>query len=173
MSNRHLSIELIGREHLRDGFDCGNAFLSRYLHRYARQNSTKGLSRAYVVREQADPTVLGYYTLSAGQIMFEESPPKLVRNLPRYPVPIARIGELAIDKHHQGAGLGGILLMDAFRRVCDASERIGILAIVVDAIDEKAELFYGHFGFESFGDAGRHLYLPLQDASAWLRSDYA
>lgn len=160
-------IDPITRGHEREQFQCGNLFLNTYLHRYARQNSEKGLAKAYVMTLMDDRKVIGYYTLSASHVLFEHAPPDLVRSLPRYPVPTARIGELAIDTDHQGKGLGAILLLDALHRVCATAESIGILAIVVDAIDASAARFYRHFGFEDFAPGARQLYLTVKDASAW------
>lgn len=160
-------IEPIAKDHTRNQFQCGNPFLNAYLHRYARQNSERGLSKAYVMTVMDDRNVIGYYTLSASHILFENAPPDLVRSLPRYPVPTARIGELAVDTRYQGKGIGAILLLDALHRICTTAESIGILAIVVDAIDESAVRFYQHFGFEDFAPGSRRLYLTLKDALAW------
>lgn len=166
--DQDICIEPIARSHVRNLFQCGNPSLDAYLHRYARQNSERGLAKAYVATLGGNRNVIGYYTLSAAQILFEDVPPDLARSLPRYPIPAARIGKFAVDVHYQGKGLGAILLLDALRCICATSEDIGILAIIVDAIDGGAARFYRHFGFEDFGGHSLQLYLTMQDASAWV-----
>ncbi|MDB5931264.1 MAG: GCN5-related N-acetyltransferase, partial [Polaromonas sp.] len=43
--------------------------LDDYLHRFAAQQSAKGVSRVYVLVDDAQPRlILGFYTLSAAQI---------------------------------------------------------------------------------------------------------
>jgi GNAT superfamily N-acetyltransferase len=76
-------------------------------------------------------------------------------------IPAALIGKLAIDKGLQGQKLGGVLLADALRRVRDLSDTIGIRAVVVDAIDQRAREFYIHHEFIAFADDPDRLFLPL------------
>jgi len=56
---------------------------------------------------------------------------------------------LAVNSEHQGQGLGSILLLDAFNRIDSIADELGVWAIVVDPIDDAAQAFYHHFGFES------------------------
>ena len=67
--------------------------------------------------------------------------------LPRYPMPAALIGRLAVDERARGRRLGEQLLIDALRRVVDAAETIGCLGVIVDAKDEEAEAFYSKYDF--------------------------
>jgi len=46
--------------------------------------------------EKVNP-VAGYYTISAGELNFHNYPLKLRRLFSQYPIPIARIGELAVE----------------------------------------------------------------------------
>jgi len=55
-----------------------------------------------------------------------------------------------------------MLLTDAIKRTLSVSLEIAIYAMVVDAIDEKAESFYRRFGFLSLSAATRRLFLPLK-----------
>jgi len=80
----------------------------------------------------------------------------MAQKLPRYPVPVALLGRLAVSRQSQGQGLGSILLVDACKRVAAASETLAMAAIVVDAKSPKAGAFYQHFGFiELPGQRGR------------------
>lgn len=117
----------------------------------------------YVLIENSSNRVVGFYALSAGSIALPSLPKCLARKLPRYPdVPIARVGRLAIDRNYQSRGLGGVLLVDAIKRV--SRLEIGVYATVVDAKDEVAATFYERFGFLRFEDLSDVLYLPIGDA---------
>ncbi len=168
MASGPFRIEALRKDHQRQAFDCGHPFLDTYLRQFARQNDQNHLSRAYVLvpAEDRNP-VIGYYTLSAGEVAFDVVPPSARSRLPRYPVPVARIGELAVDRRHQDQGLGSMLLIDALRRILAASAQVAVWAVLVDPIDMPAVSFYQRFGFEALRN-GNALFLPLQDAAAWL-----
>ena len=95
-------VQPIQKRHDRSDFDCGNHFLNDYLQQFARQNHNKGIARAFVmVPEETENPVVGYYTLSAGSLSFKHIPQKIQKSLPKYPIPVARIGELAVSKAMQ------------------------------------------------------------------------
>ena len=73
--------------------------------------------------------------------------------------------QLAIDTGLQGQKLGGVLLFDAVRKVRDLSDTIGIRAIVVDAIDQRAREFSLHHEFIAFADDPDRLFIPLRSVS--------
>lgn len=161
-------IEAIHAGHERAAFDCGHPFLNAYLAQFARQNDRKGLARAYVlVPEPAGNPVLGYYTLTSGAIAFDNVPSGLRLGLPKYPIPVARIGELAVDRRQRGQGFSSDLLLDALQRIARASEAVAVWAIIVDPIDQQAMSFYLHHGFQALADSAA-LILTMRDAKAWL-----
>lgn len=160
-------IEGVRKDHQHNDFDCGHPFLNEYLRHFARQNDNHGVARAYVMVPEAGNPVVGYYTLSAGEIVFENIPAATRRRLPKYPIPVARIGELAVDNFCQGAGLGGQLMLDAFERIASAAEEVAVWAIVVEPIDQQAVSFYQRFGFEPLFD-NETMFLAMCDVDAWL-----
>jgi GNAT superfamily N-acetyltransferase len=139
------------------GFDCGEKALDEYLQRYASQDIKRGVARVFVALSAEQPQVVaGFYTLSAASIAAETLPEKWRKKLPRYPVPVALLGRLAVHRQSHGQGLGSILLADACKRVAAASETLAVAAIVVDAKSPKAGAFYQHFGFAELpGHPGR------------------
>ncbi len=139
------------------GFECGEPGLDIYLQRYATQDIKRGVARVFVASPVAAPTtVAGFYTLSAASISAENLPDVLRKKLPRYPVPVALLGRLAVSRQAQGLGLGSILLADACKRVAAASETLAVAAMVVDAMSPRPGTFYAHFGFvELPGQPGR------------------
>lgn len=153
----------IEKKHKRSEFNCGYPELNQYLSRYARQNHLKGVNRAFVATSVATPLKIdGYYTISSGTIDFVSFPESARKNLPNYPIPAALIGRLAVDLSCQGQGLGQELLVDALQRIVQASQQLGIYAVRVDAIDEKAKQFYLKYEFIPFVDTSLSLFLPLK-----------
>ena len=57
------------------------------------------------------------------------------------------LARLAVDKSEHGKGLGKALLRDALGRIAQASDVVGVRAVLVHAIDEAARNFYPHNGF--------------------------
>ena len=138
-------------------FKCGELALDEYLQRYASQDIKRGVARVFVVYPLEQPQVVaGFYTLSAASVAADTLPEKWRKKLPRYPVPVALLGRLAVHQRHHGQGLGAILLADACQRVAAASATLAVAALVVDAKSPQAAAFYRHFGFiELPGQAGR------------------
>ncbi len=142
-------------------FDCGEPALDQYIRRYASQDVRRGLTRVFVAMPEQEPHRLaGFFTLSAGSISATTLPETVRRKLPSYPVPVALLGRLAVDKAFQGQGLGSILLADACLKVVQASAVLAVAGLVVDAKSETAAAFYRHFGFIALPGAPGRMLLP-------------
>lgn len=153
MTSQDWRIEPLSASHNRKVFDCGEPSLSEYLRQYACQHATSNVSRTFVAVTESDPgRILGYYTLSMGSLTRANLPTALQKKLPNFPIPVARLGRLAVDVSAQGKGMGEDLLMHALRRCIALSNEIGMLAVVVDAKHEKAKQFYLRYGFEELPD---------------------
>lgn len=151
------SIRPLDGEMQTTGFDCGETALNEYLQRYATQDIKRSVARVFVATPTEQPSIpVGFYTLSAASIAAETLPQKWRKKLPRYPVPVALLGRLAVNQKTQGRGLGSILMADACKRVAAASATLAVVAIVVDAKSSQAAAFYQHLGFiELPGQLGR------------------
>jgi GNAT superfamily N-acetyltransferase len=155
-------IEPLGAHHDRAAFSCGEPALDAYLQRQASQDIRRRIAQVFVAVGDLPHAIVGYYSLSAASFDRADLPPALARRLPRYPVPAAILGRLAVDRAHQGSGLGELLLLDAVHRVLRASEAMAVHAVVVDAKNERVERFYGRYGFLAFPGHPRRLFLPLE-----------
>ena len=165
-----LKIEPLTSVHDRPGFKCGVDSLDKYIRTQAGQDIKRHISRIYVAVLPDDlKKIIGYYTLSSLSIELKHLPEKIYVKLPKYPIPAALIGRLAVAGFAQGNGIGRMLLADAIKRTMAVSNEIAIYAIVVDAINDKAVSFYRQYGFEPLGDNTLRLFLPLK--STRLQSD--
>jgi GNAT superfamily N-acetyltransferase len=149
-------IELLDKNHNRDNFDCGKELLNNYLKTQARQDFKRKLAICFVLCNNKN-NILGYYTLSNNSISLNSFPESIRKKLPTsyHSIPTTLLGRLALDKNHQGVGIGKILLMDALKRSFDISQKIGSYAVVVDPIDEEAEKFYEKYDFIKLPGSGK------------------
>lgn len=148
--------------HDRKAFTCGVTELDEYLHRFAIQQSKKGISVVRVLVDADMPkTILGYYSLSAAQIDTTQMDERTQQKLPRYPVPCFRLGRLATHSMHRQRGLGRLLMGCVVERCLEAKKHVAAYALVVDAKSEDAQSFYRYYGFTPCRDSAITLYLPL------------
>lgn len=143
-------------------FDCGKEPLNVYLKQHAKQNERRYGARTFVIAGR-DNRVVGYYTLAAGDVEHADAPPEITKGSGKYPIPVVLLARLAADRTVQGQGFGKALLKDALRRVLQASESIGVRALLVHAKDDKARQWYRKFDFVESPTDPMHLFLPIQD----------
>jgi len=161
--------EPIGDDDPGSGFSCGEPALDTFFARHALPNDRRGLGRTFVLRRPADrleslPAVLGFYTISMADLEAARVPEGLRAGLPRYPVPVALIGRLAVETRTQGLRVGERLLADALARVVLASQQIACMGVIVDAKNERAVGFYLKYGFallEPESAFPRRMFLPM------------
>jgi ribosomal protein S18 acetylase RimI-like enzyme len=163
------TIERLARAHARAEFRCGDEELDEYLRRFARQNDERSIARTFVAALPGTTVVLGYYSVRAGAVAFEALPEDERRRLPRYPVPVVHLARLAVDHRAQGRGLGETLLMDALQRALRVSNELGMLAVEVQAKNERARAFYERYGFVAFPGEPLHLYLSMKAVESAFR----
>jgi predicted N-acetyltransferase YhbS len=158
------------KRHLIDEFDCGHSALNRWLRAYAGQSQRRDIARTFVVADD-ESRVVGYYTLVAAAVEQGAASPAVRAGTSRhFPIPVCLIARLAVDERRQRRGLGRDLLRDAMRRAVAASDQIGMRAVVVDAIDERAADFYRRHGFEPATGHGLTLMVPVAAARSRLEA---
>ena len=153
-----MKVEKLLKKHKRSLFDCGSSPLNDYLKIRASQDVKHNFATVFVVCDEAD-IIAGFYTLCATSLFREVLSGEIKQRLPKYrTIPAILLGRLAVDLKHQGTGLGGRLLLSAFRKCSNIDLAWSFL--VIDAKNERAMAFYSHFGFLSLQDDVHHLYLP-------------
>lgn len=155
-------------DHLTDAFESGAPTLDTWLKRKAAANQASGASRTYVLCRGQH--VVGFYALAAGSVSHDLAPRKLKQNMPD-PVPVIVLGRLAIDASEQGNGLGRTLLRDAVLRITAAAHEVGIAAILVHALNDRAKAFYMDAGFADTPVEPMTLFLRIKDIKALLGDD--
>ena len=163
------TIEQLGKDHQRSDFSCGKSSLDDFIRSRVSQYEKRRLGKTFVAIRQDSTQVLGFYTLAAGAVAFEQLPSDKSRKLPSHPIPVVLLARLAVDKSTQGLRLGEALLLDALQRSLDLSQGLGIHAVEVDAIDETAAAFYAKYGFSPLIDNPLHSHLPITTLEDLLR----
>lgn len=128
-------------------FDCGRDSLNGWFRRHAWHNHASGISRTSVICDAATGSIVGYTTLSAAQIEREFLPKAHRRNKPD-PIPVTLLGQLAIDRAHQGRGHARSLLRFALATALRASRDIGSFGVITHPLDADVRAFYSRWGFE-------------------------
>jgi GNAT superfamily N-acetyltransferase len=162
-------IDRIKSSDLRSGFECGHATIDAYFSKYAVSNDRLNIGKTYVLRNDGTdpPSVVGFFTLSMAVVGNDSLPEEAKRGLPRYPMPVALIGQLGNDKRFRGQRLGERLLVEAFKIIAQTAIAVGCFGVVVDAIDDDAIGFYKKYGFEllpSQDKFPKRMFMPLATA---------
>ncbi|MGC8494654.1 MAG: GNAT family N-acetyltransferase [Syntrophobacteraceae bacterium] len=147
-----------------DVFTCGEPELDRFLSRHALQAQRMNSSQTYV--GLSGRTVIGYYTIVAGEVRHGEAPERVIKGMPRHPIPLLVLARLAVHTDWQGRGVGAGLLLDALGRALQVADMVGIRALAVHAKDDTAAGFYLHFGFVPSPTDSRHLFMLIKDIRA-------
>jgi GNAT superfamily N-acetyltransferase len=160
--------ERLSSHHVLGDFDCGRTSLSVWLTKHARQAAAAGSARTYVVVDSEQARVVGYHALAAAGVEREAATARVIKGMPRYPVPVVLLARLAVDVSVARRGLGAWLLRDAMTRTFAASETIGVRAMLVHAIDNEAREFYIRHGLEPSPTDPLHLMILIKDIAAAL-----
>lgn len=143
-------------------FCCGVEPLDRYLRELASQDAKRRISNCFVALD-SDGTIAAYYTLAAASIPLDQLSDAEKKRLPRYPLlPAGLVGRLAVDTRFRGRRLGGALIIDAALRASRAEP--AVYALIVDAKNDAAAVFYEHHGFRRFASRPMALFLPIATA---------
>ncbi|MGO0306020.1 GNAT family N-acetyltransferase [Endozoicomonas acroporae] len=138
--------------HDRASFDCGETELNLFIQTQASKHMQAGISRTMVLPasnpfpNQKIP-ICAFYSITPGSICRDTLPEALVKKLPRYPVPVFLIAQLAVHREFQGEGLGKICLVNALKYLWEINAHMRAYAIIVDCLTDAAETFYAKYGF--------------------------
>jgi predicted GNAT family N-acyltransferase len=170
-------VELDKLLHDRKTFDCGQDELNEFLAGSAVRHRDAGISLTMVLPEtipldevssevSADNpiNVCAYYTLSHSEIKRDSLPKEFAKKLPRYPLPVILIAQLAVHKTIHGNGLGKTTLICALEHALRINQHLPSYAVIVDALNDEVQSFYKQYGFQNLyrHNERMRLYLPMQ-----------
>lgn len=132
----------------RSRFDCGRESLNQWFRRHAWNNHESSVSRVSVICDATAGAIVGYTALSAAQIERAHLPRSAQRNRPD-PIPVILLGQLAVDRRHQGRGYAMSLMYFALTTVVEFSKNVGCFGVLTHPLDDGVRDFYSRFGFET------------------------
>lgn len=153
--------EALNKDHDLIGFNSNYTELDDWLKKYAFQAKASGSASTFIVAD--NNLVVGFYSLTVGQVDIDEASERIKKGMGKYPIPVVILARLAVHHAYQGKGIGKGMLKDAILRTFQIAEQGGVRALLVHAIDEKANAFYKRFGFESSPIRENQLLLLLKD----------
>ena len=159
-------IQLLDKKHSKKHFSCGIHELDKFLKEQASQHMKKRITTTYVLTEDNDLVVKGYYSLSSYGVNINDLPKSVTQQFPKYPmVPATMLGRLAISTECQGLGIGEYLLVSALKMSYEISQHQGSVCVCVDAINQRAINFYKKYGFIEFEDINKRLFISMKTIS--------
>ncbi|WP_330924954.1 GNAT family N-acetyltransferase [Candidatus Sororendozoicomonas aggregata] len=165
-------VELDKKLHDRDSFFCGESALDQFLKKQAIRHMQSGISRTMVLPAQK-PLVGGkylicaFYSIAPGSIARQTLPDRLAKKLPRYPIPVFLLAQLAVHEQYKGEGLVKITLIKALEHLLAISAHMKAYAVIVDCLNDSVKAFYEQFGFETLQqqDGRSRLFLSIKTIS--------
>ncbi len=169
MSWANTFVELDKAIHDRASFDCGEEKLNTFLQTQAAKHMAAGISRTMLLPASAPlpngkTPICAFYTIAPGAIGRETLPEALAKKLPRYPVPVFLLAQLAVHSEYHGQGLGKITLIKALEYLYEINAHMRAYAIIVDCLNADAEQFYLKFGFKALceHDGKIRMFIPMK-----------
>ena len=169
---RYSQVEPISKRHVTADFDCGSEAQTTWLRKYALHADRSDSTKVQVVTRSGHRHLVGYYALSAGSVESADAPERVLKGMPRNPVPVIILTRLAVDSDEQGHGLGRALVKDVLLRAAEASQAIGARALLIHCENNSARAFYLRLlpEFEPSPTDPLHLFLLMSDLRKTLEA---
>lgn len=169
-------VELNKLQHDRNSFDCGEQELNAFIKTQAAKHMQAGISRTMVLPSlqpllNKKYAICSFYSVAPSSISRETLPTQLAKKLPKYPIPVFLLAQLAVHKEFHGSGLGKISLIRALKYLWEVNHHMRAYAIVVDCLTDSALNFYTKFGFEILceNNGRTRMFLPMKTVEQLFR----
>ncbi len=145
--------------------------MNQWFWRHGWSNHASCLSRVNVLCGKSTGLIVGYVTLSAGQIERAALQKSDWRNKPD-PLPATLLGQLAVHRDHQGRGYARSLLLFALGTALRASRDVASWGIITHPVDDTVRPFYVRYGFQDLPyDPRRSMVVRMSDLEkSWFAS---
>jgi GNAT superfamily N-acetyltransferase len=162
-------------KHDRTAFSCGVDQVDNYFKKTANKLQKAGNVRVSVLLDASD-VLLGFYAVNAHSVDYADLPKKYARTRPAHgSIPAAYISMLGVDQKYQGNGLGGVILIEALKKLAKASEAIGIAVVLLDVpncgdeeVTNRRLALYQDYGFAPLQSLPFRLFMPIPNAQTLL-----
>lgn len=146
-------VELDKAIHDRASFDCGEEELNLFIRTQAAKHMHTGISRTMVLPASTPLLnnkipICAFYSIAPSSISRTTLPEAIAKKLPKYPIPVFLIAQLAVHHEFHGKGLGKVCLITALKYLWEINAHMRAYAIVVDCLTQSAEEFYAKYSFE-------------------------
>ncbi len=135
---------LLGADHDITAFNSRSPEQTEWAVRHARAAQGARTARVLVATPEASSRVVAYFAWTMAGVAPSQLPARARVGVGRHPQPFALLARLAVDKNHEGQGLGHALVADVISRTVEVSERIGFRGLLVHAEGDAARRFYLH-----------------------------
>lgn len=155
-------------KHDRTAFSCGVEQVDNFFKKTANKLAKADNLRIWVLTDP-EGGLIGFYALNAHAIDYAELPANFAKTRPGHgSIPAAYISMIGVDARFQGKGYGGVLLIDALKRLLGASETLGLAVVMLDVLDcgdidrvqKRVDLYKG-YGFAPLASIPLRLFLPI------------
>ncbi|MDO8346232.1 MAG: GNAT family N-acetyltransferase [Cellvibrio sp.] len=111
--------------------------------------------------------ICAFYSISPTSIKREDLPESLAKNLPRYPIPVFLLAQLAVHNEFKGLGLGKVALVNALEYFYKISAHMPAYAVAIDCLNKNAENFYRKYGFQELCKINQRsrMFIPMKQVS--------
>lgn len=150
-----LDIQPLSKHHNKQGFDCGNESINRYLQQMASQHCKKGIAQVHALADGAN--IQAFYTLSAISLNNEQG---AVKGYPNQ-IPAVLIGRLGVAIEQQGKGIANQLISHAMHQAKAISTMAGVAFVIIDAKTETLAEYYTNLGFVRLPSSPLRLVYPI------------
>lgn len=158
--------------HDRESFDCGEPELNSFIRGQASRLMDAGISKTMVLPASLSlpngkVPICAFYSIAPSLIKREDLPEGIAKKLPRYPIPVFLLAQLAVHQEFKGLGLGKVALVNALEYFHNISAHMPAHAVVVDCLNKSAESFYLKYGFQElckYNERSR-LFIPMKQVS--------
>lgn len=158
--------------HDRESFDCGEPDLNNFIRAQATRLMDAGISKTMVLPASISlpngkTPICAFYSISPTSIKREDLPESLAKNLPRYPIPVFLLAQLAVHNEFKGLGLGKVALVNALEYFYKISAHMPAYAVAIDCLNKNAENFYRKYGFQELCKINQRsrMFIPMKQVS--------